>query len=175
MEYNESIMSLGFGGNWGSFSIGKEFMEWGYGENGLIVLSQKAPSFPLIRIDLNSVEWLSFNYFHSWLASDVIDTSDIYFTETNSPRFTFREKYLASHTLNLKFTKGLVLYLGESIVYSDKLEILYLIPITFFKVADHYLSRLDNGAGGNSQFFIALSSRVKLRIHTCMEHYLLMK
>ncbi|MFN3695740.1 MAG: capsule assembly Wzi family protein, partial [Ignavibacterium sp.] len=133
-------------------------MEWGYGESGLLVLSQKAPSFPFIRLDVNPVEWLNFNYFHGFLASDVIDSNATYFHETGGERIVYREKYIASHTLSVKPTKGLTLSLGESIVYADKFEFSYLFPLIFFRVNDHHLSRQINEAGSNSQFFFSVSS-----------------
>jgi hypothetical protein len=163
MEYSEGKMMLATDWKWGSIAAGKEFLEWGYGDNGLLVMSQKAPSFPLIRLDINPVDWLSFNYFHAWLSSDVIDSTSFYYTANGSQRFLFREKYLASHTLTIKPTKGLDISVGESIIYSDQLEILYLIPITFFRLADHYLSRQYNQAGSNSQFFLSLSSKGHLK------------
>lgn len=159
IEYSEAKGIIATDWDWGSIAVGKEFMEWGFAENGLIVLSQKAPSFPFIRLDINPVDWFGFNYFHGWLASDVIDSSSFYYTSTGSIKFSFREKYIASHSLFIRPTKGLKISIGESIVYSDKLELLYLIPITFFRLADHYLSRQNNRAGSNSQFFAAISSR----------------
>lgn len=159
IEYSEAKGIIATDWNWGSFAIGKEFMEWGYAENGLIVLSQKAPSFPFIRLDIYPVDWLGFNYFHAWLSSDVVDSSDIYYTETGTERISFRKKFIASHTLFIRPLKGLKLSLGESIVYSDELEIAYLIPVMFFRLADHYLSRQKNSAGNNAQFFGAISSR----------------
>lgn len=163
MEYSEAKMMLATDWKWGSLAAGKEFLEWGYADNGLLVVSQKAPSFPLIRLDIHPVEWLSFNYFHAWLSSDVIDTTSFYSTETGNLRYQFREKYLASHTLTLKPTKGLDISLGESIIYADRLEFLYLIPITFFRLADHYLSRQYNQAGSNAQFFFSVSSKGHLK------------
>jgi hypothetical protein len=159
IEYSEAKGVIATDWSWGSFAVGKEFMEWGYAENGLIVLSQKAPSFPFIRLDVNPVDWLGFNYFHAWLSSDVVDSSDIYYTETGAERFSFRNKFIASHTLFIRPAKGLKISIGESIVYSDKLEVLYLIPVMFFRLADHYLSRQYNRAGNNAQFFAAVSSR----------------
>ena len=159
MEYSEAKMMLATDWKWGSLAAGKEFLEWGYGDNGLLVLSQKAPSFPLIRLDISPVNWLSFNYFHAWLSSDVVDTTSFYPTAIGDQRFLFREKYLASHTLTIKPTKGLDISLGESIIYADRLEILYLIPVTFFRLADHYLSRQYNQAGSNAQFFFGVSSK----------------
>jgi len=159
IEYSEAKGIIATDWDWGSIAVGKEFMEWGFAENGLIVLSQKAPSFPFIRLDINPVDWLGFNYFHGWLASDVIDSSSFYYTSTGSIKFSFREKYIAAHSLFIRPAKGLKISIGESIVYSDELELLYLIPVTFFRLADHYLSRQNNRAGSNSQFFVAISSR----------------
>ena len=159
MEYSEAKMMLATDWEWGSMAVGKEFLEWGYADNGLLVISQKPPSYPYIRLDINPVEWLSFNYFHAWLGSDVVDTASFYPTAIGNQRFLFREKYLASHTLKLIPTKGLDIALGESIIYSDRLEILYLIPVTFFRLADHYLSRQYNQAGSNAQFFFNVSSK----------------
>jgi len=159
MEYSEAKMMLATDWKWGSLAAGKEFLEWGYGDNGLLVMSQKAPSFPLIRLDVNPVEWLSFNYFHAWLSSDVVDTTSFYYTDTGNRRYLYRQKYLASHTLTIKPIRGLDISIGESIIYADQLEILYLIPITFFRLADHYLSTHINEAGSNAQFFASVSSK----------------
>jgi len=159
IEYSEAKGIIATDWNWGSFAIGKEFMEWGYAENGLIVLSQKAPSFPFIRLDINPIDWLGFNYFHGWLSSDVVDSSSFYYIQTGSQSFSFRKKFIASHTLFIRPTKGLKLSIGESIIYSDELEFIYLIPVMFFRLADHYLSRQNNRAGSNSQIFFSVSSR----------------
>lgn len=159
IEYSEAKGVIATDWSWGSFAVGKEFMEWGYAENGLIVLSKKAPSFPFVRLDINPVDWLGFNYFHGWLSSDVVDSSSFYYINTGSQSFSFRKKFIASHTLFIRPTKGLKLSIGESIIYSDELEFIYLIPIMFFRLADHYLSRQNNRAGSNSQIFLSVSSR----------------
>lgn len=163
VEYSEVNTNIGIDWSWGKFSVGKDFMEWGYGESGLLVLSQKAPSFPFLRLDINPVEWLNFNYFHAFLSSDVIDSNETYYHQTNGERIIFHEKYLASHTLTVKPTKGLTISLGESIVYADKFEPSYLFPLMFFRVNDHHLSRQINEAGSNSQFFFSVSSRNHLK------------
>lgn len=159
VEYSEVKTVVGVNWAWGSAAIGKEFFEWGYGESGKLVLSQKSPSFPFIRIDISPVSWFSFNYIHAWLSSDIRDSSDIYYTELGQERFHFRNKYLASHTINIKPLKGLNISLGESVIYSDKVEIAYLMPFMFFRLADHYISRQKNSAGANAQFFGSVSSR----------------
>lgn len=159
IEYAEAKTVLGLDWSWGSFSFGRDFMEWGYGKSGLLVLSQKAPSFPFLRLDIQPVDWLSFNYFHAFLSSDVVDSQKTYFESLGGKRIIFRDKYLASHTLTIRPFKGLSLALGESVVYSDKLEFSYLFPLMFFRINDHNLSRQRNEAGSNSQFFFNVSSR----------------
>ena len=159
IDYSEAHTSISANWSWGNFTVGKDFLEWGYGDGGKLVLSNKAPSLPFIRLDLHLEDWLYFNYIHAWLLSDVVDSSDIYYASDGRERFHFREKYLAFHSVTVIPTKGLNVSIGESIIYSDRLEVLYLMPFMFFRLADHYLSRQYNNAGSNAQFFASVSSR----------------
>lgn len=161
-QFNILNAMVSYKWNWGSISIGKTPFEWGYAENGKIVHSSKAPSYPNIRLDLEITDWLSFNYMYGWLNSEVIDSNESYKSFRENPpseREVFRSKYIASHTLNIKPIKGLSFALGESIIISDRAELAYFIPVMFFRSADHYLSSQNNNAGSNSQFFFNLSSR----------------
>jgi len=160
IEYSEIHTTLSTNWSWGEITVGKDFLQWGQAKSGQLVLSQKAPSFPFIRLDIRPASWLRFNYIHGWLNSDVIDSNEIYASKRlGQNRTIFRDKYLASHTLTITPSKGLDISLGESIVYSDRLEVSYLMPLMFFRLADHYLSRAKNNAGDNSQFFLGVSSR----------------
>ncbi|MDY0081744.1 MAG: hypothetical protein RBR74_01045, partial [Ignavibacteriaceae bacterium] len=159
IEYSKINAVVATEWDWGSFAVGKDLMEWGYGESGLLVLSQKAPSFGFIRLDIQPVDWLRFNYIHGWLSSTVLDSNTIFHNLAGGISFSFIDKFIASHTLMLTPLKGLDISLGESIVYDNKLEFLYLIPIMFFRLADHQLSHQLNTAGGNAQMFLGLSSK----------------
>lgn len=157
-------VDLGAEWEWGSFTIGKNHLNWGYAENGKIVLSEKAPSFPYIRLDISPTDWLSFNYIHAWLNSDVYDTSSFHSTwryrEWSDPdKKDYIGKYIAMHSVTFSFWNGLDLSLGESIVYSGNLQLAFLIPIMFFDIADEYISRNDNYSGGSTQLFLSASSR----------------
>ena len=48
-------------------------------------------------------------------------------------------------------------------VYSDRPDIGYLIPVMFFKAYDHYSSRYKVNTGGNGQFFFQASSRGQIK------------
>ena len=160
IQYSEIRTTVSYDWSWGNITAGKDLMEWGYGESGMIVLSNKAPSYPFVRLNIKPFEWLRFNYFHAWLASDLIDSNEIYPSldiKNLGYRTLFRDKYIAFHSLSLIPLRGLNFSLGESVVYSDKLEIAYLFPLMFFKAPDRLLD--NNNAGGNSQFFVGISSR----------------
>ena len=159
IEYSNVNAVLSFNWNWGDISIGKDYFEWGYGRSGNIVLSDKAPSFPFLRLDIQPVKWLRFNYIHAVLNSKIIDSTSIYPTQSQWEREQYRSKYYASHTLTVIPSKGTEISLGESIIYSDRFEPIYLIPVMFFRLADHYSSNADIKTGSNSQFFLGVSSR----------------
>ncbi len=160
IEYSEVRTTLAADWAWGRATLGKDFLQWGYAQSGKVVLSNKAPSFPFIRLDVQPTRWLRFNYFHGWLESDVVDSASVFPTLLpGQESFRFRDKFLASHTITVTPKRGLDLSIGESIVYSDKLEIAYLMPLMFFRLADHYLSDRENKAGSNAQLFFAVSSR----------------
>jgi hypothetical protein len=59
--------------------------------------------------------------------------------------------------------KGLNIAIGESIVYSDKIDPGFLIPINLFKFYDNNRSNYLIEAGSNGQYFLSLSSRNQIK------------
>ena len=160
IEYSRIQASMGVDWAWGAFVIGKDYINWGYSQTTPLVHSSKAPTYPFLRLDLEPANWFRFNYFHGWLNSNIIDSSASYTTnKTGTNREIYRNKYYANHSIEIKPVKGLNISIGESIVYADQLQPIYLIPIMFFRAADHYLSNQNNDAGSNLQMFFGLSSR----------------
>ena len=148
----------------GALSIGQDYLLWGYGENGRLVLSDKAPVYPYIRFDYQPLSWLKFNYTHAWLRSNMIDSSRSYPIPSGSGfRPVEINKYMASHVIDFSLKKNLILSIGESIVYNDQLNIGYLIPIMFFKSVDNNSNTGAIEKGSNGQFFFQLSSRNQIK------------
>ncbi|WP_411274020.1 capsule assembly Wzi family protein [Daejeonella sp.] len=150
--------------NWknGSISAGKDNLLWGYGRGGRVILSDKAPSYPFIRFDYRPLKWLSFQYSHAWLQSGMIDSNKTYPTGNQvfgGKREFYIQKFMATHSLNFFPAKGLSFSVGESMIYSDKLNVAYLMPMMFFKAYDHYTSKHNITAGSNGQFYLQASSR----------------
>ena len=138
----------------GSISLGKEYFKIGNGRNGNVILYDQAPSFPFIRLDYKPVDWLRFFYFHGFLVSNVPDSSTFrYNSVEDRTSISDVPKFMAFHTLSFYPNDNLSFTIGESIVYSEQLQPIYLIPVMFFRVADHYLSRDNASASGNAQLF----------------------
>jgi len=167
INYTNIRANINYNFKKGNISLGKDNLIWGYGENSNIVLSNKAPSYPYIRLDYKPFNWLSFNYSHAWLNSNIADSSLSYFTNTgridNDFRLVFVQKYLATHSIEVEAMKGLNIAIGESIVYSDKMDPGFLIPINLFKFYDNNRSNYLIEAGSNGQYFLSISSRNQLK------------
>ena len=153
-EYDFVNASVAYYWSDGSISLGKEYFKIGNGRSGNVILYDKAPSFPFIRLDYKPVDWLRFFYFHGFLVSNVPDSSSFRYNSVDG-RTSISDvpKFMAFHTLSFYPNDNLSFTLGESIVYSEQLQPIYLIPVMFFRVADHYLSRDNSSASGNAQIF----------------------
>lgn len=166
LNYTDFRGNISYNWNNGSISVGMDKLLWGKGQNGRIVLSDKAPAYPYIRLDYKPLEWLSFNYSHLWLQSGILDSTKSYLKGNDiygTGREIFRSKFMATHSLNFFPLKGLSISLGESMVYSDRLEVGYLFPLMFFKIYDQYAGQNKINAGSNAQFFFQVNSRNHLR------------
>ncbi|MBI3003857.1 MAG: hypothetical protein HYY49_00390 [Ignavibacteriales bacterium] len=149
IEYNniDAQLTLRLGGF--EFSLEKTKNLWGYGRNGRVILSDKAPSYPQIKMRVPLSDNIDFVYFHAELNSDVLDSIRSYYTYSSSLSNFFRPvnrlKYLAAHQIEFSPWEGVDISLGESVVYSDRGPLLlYLIPVMFFKAGELYNRDTDN-------------------------------
>ncbi len=131
------------------FSLEKVKNIWGFGERGQVILSDKAPAYPQIKLRVPLNKHIDFVYFHAELNSNIVDSALSYYTYSSRLASFYRpvnhSKFMAAHQLEFTITDGLNLSLGESIVYSDRGPLLlYLIPVMFFKAGEHYNTDEDN-------------------------------
>ena len=144
-DFDEAQAQLGF--RWGRTEVFLEKVRnrWGYGETGNVVLSEKAPSYPQARLAVNLTKSLKFTYVLASLYSDVVDSLESYRDQqSDSYRRVYRSKYLASHVLEYAPTSSLNITLGESMVFSDRFQPVYLLPLAFFRSAEHQNRDTDN-------------------------------
>jgi hypothetical protein len=167
INYTDIRASLNYKLKNGNISFGKDNILWGYGENGNIVLSNKVPSYPFVRLNYNPIKWLSFNYTHAWLNSNIKDSSLSYLNKSgrldNDERILFVQKFMATHSIQFSLMKGLNIAIGESIIYSDKMDPGFLIPVNLFKFYDNNRSNYLIEAGSNGQYFFSINSRNQLK------------
>jgi len=163
-DYSEMRGGITYSWNWGSIAFIKDHLQWGDAYNGSNILAGRNPSFPMVKLHLNPVKWLEFEYFHGWLVSQVVDSSRSYITANGDYRAVFREKYIAANMYTFKPFRRLNFSIGNSIIYSDvPVQPAYLIPFFFFKSLDHTLNKgIDNQ---NSAMFINVSSRQIKYLH----------
>jgi hypothetical protein len=113
------------------------------------------------------LKWLTFEYTHAVLSSGLIDTPNSYRVDNGGvfggQRFKMIPKYYVNHSVLIRLMKGLNLQVGESVIYTDKIQPGYLLPLMFFKAWDQYISGNNLNAGANTQIFAQLSSRNQLK------------
>ena len=152
---------------WGNAGLVKDEIAWGTNYNGANIFSGNNPSYIQLRLHLNPVKWLNFDYFHGWLNSQVVDSSRSFWL-TNSYGTDYREKYhrkyIAANMFTITPLKYLNISAGNSIIYDDSyFSPSYLMPLFFYKSVDHTVSSgIDNM---NSQMFFAISSRQIKHLH----------
>lgn len=166
LNYSETRGAITYSWKKGSLSFGQDHLLWGYGQNGLITLSDKSPVFPYLRFDYQIFSWLHFNYDHIWLNSNIIDSARTYPTGNTvygGQRVYYQPKYMATHSINIKLMKGLTTAMGESLIYNDRLQLPYFIPLLFYNIYRYESSNSYNMASSNSQFFFNINSRNQIK------------
>jgi hypothetical protein len=163
-DYSEMRGGINYSWKWGTIGLVKDHLQWGNNYNGANIFGGQQPSFGMIKLHLNPIKWLDFNYYHGWLVSEIIDSSRSYTTSNGDWRAVYRDKYIAANMYTFKPFKNFHFSIGNSIVYSDvNPHIEYLIPFLFYKSVDHTLNHgIDNQ---NSQMFGDFSFRMIKHLH----------
>ena len=166
LNYSQMNATLSYRLNKGMITVGQDQHVMGYGRYGNIVLSDKAPAYPFYALNYQPSSWLKFNYMHAWLESGVLDTRASYGLNNKvygGVRQQYLPKFFATHSVEIAAMKGLKINLGESIMYSENLQLAYMLPVTFFKAFDNQKFADNILTGSNGQFFFGFSSRNQLR------------
>ncbi|HRW85976.1 MAG TPA: hypothetical protein P5180_11140, partial [Bacteroidales bacterium] len=166
-DWSDMQGGITYAWKWGTAGLVKDEIEWGNNYNGANIFGGNNPSYIQLRLQIYPVKWFSFNYFHGWMNSMVVDSSRSYFV-TNSYGTDYREKYhrkfIASNMFSFIPVKYLTISAGNSIIYDDSnINPAYFMPLFFYKSVDHSVSSgIDNM---NSQMFFDISSRQIKYLH----------
>ena len=173
IEYSDAKGSINFNWNWGQVSLIKDYQQWGHGKFGQLVLSDKAPSYPQIQLQLKPTSWLRFNYMHGWLSSQVYDSAYFYYSNPGTISQTlvksYIPKYIAANMLTVTPIDWLDVSVGNAVVYSGDLRPEFFIPFMFYKFLDHNSGRGDvNDANGTMYFDISAKYPKNFQFYTSM-------
>jgi hypothetical protein len=166
-DWSEMTGGVTYGWKWGNIGLVKDALQWGNNYNGANIFGGRNPSFVQLKLNINPVKWFDFNYFHGWLNSMVVDSTESYWV-TNSYGTDYREvyhkKFIAANMFTFTPFRNLKVSAGNSIVYDgETMNPAYLIPVFFYKSVDHSMtSGIDNM---NSQMFLDISSRQIKNLH----------
>jgi len=170
-DFSEMRGGIYYSWNWGNVGLAKDYIEWGDNNHGSNILSGNTPSFPFIAFNIKPVDWFELNYFHGWLTSDVLDSTDYYMYNTGGKAYRYKNKFIAANMITFRPTRELYLSFGNSIIYSERsIQPAYLIPFAFYKSMDHSLTM--GSENQNSQMFFNFSSRNIRHLHLYLSTYI---
>jgi hypothetical protein len=168
-EYDETRGGIIYSWDWGSIGLVKDQFVWGDNYHGSNIFSGRQPSFGQIKFHITPVKWFDFNYINGFLISGLVDSSQSYLVNNgsgNSLRTVYHSKYLAANMFTFTLFKGFNFSLGNSAIYSDYYNPVYLIPVLFYKSVDHSYNNVGSQRSAqNCQFFFNLSSRQIKNVH----------
>lgn len=149
---------------WGSIGLVKDNLQWGDSYYSSNIISNHAPSFPMIELKLKPAKWFRLDYIHGFLASEVVDSTKYYVGDTTitgalDKYYRPAAKYIAANMLTFTPVKGLDLSVGSSIIYgTGSMWAAFSLPISFFNSIDHQMN-FNAADNENTQIFLNISTR----------------
>ncbi len=164
-DFSDSKGGISLYSWWGSIALQRENIRWGDSYHCSNILSGRNPAVPMLSLQLTPCHWFQFDYFHAWLVSNVLDSTN-YYVENTTTGGTYKHyrpanKFMAANMFTFTPIKYVSFSFGNSIVYAERnVQAAYFIPIAFYKSLDHLLTKgLKNVENQNSQLFGSLSVR----------------
>jgi hypothetical protein len=136
-DFTEAYLRLSFG--WAGIQFGREFTSVGTGYGDRLLLSGNAPAMDFFSVDARYKTFRFFFMHGAILAADRGGTGMLVEAEANAA------KYLALHRFQFSLFDVMNFGASEMVVYQRLTpEYAYLIPVNFFKSAEHQLRDRDN-------------------------------
>jgi hypothetical protein len=166
-DWSEMQGGVTYAWKWGDAGLVKDAMQWGNNYNMSNIIGGHNPTFVQIRLHISPVKWFDFNYFHGWLDSRVVDSTESYWVTTSTGqeyRKVYHNKYQAANMFTFTPFRQFNISFGNSIIYDyENVNPAYLIPVFFYKSVDHSQTMGINNM--NSQMFFDISSRQIKNLH----------
>ncbi|MDD3283145.1 MAG: hypothetical protein PHY41_06700 [Candidatus Cloacimonetes bacterium] len=122
-------------------ALGRGRVQIGNNISGSIILSDNVNDYAYLLGEAQVGDF-RLSMIHGSLMAD---SSNIAEPESAYESHSYPDKYIALHQLTWFPTKGIELFLGESVVYGNRgLDLNYLLPNGFWRAAEHNLYDRDN-------------------------------
>lgn len=163
-DFSDSKGGISLYSWWGSIALQRENIRWGDSYHCSNILSGRNPAVPMLSLQLTPCRWFQFDYFHAWLVSNVLDSTN-YYVENTTTGGTYKHyrpanKFMAANMFTFTPIKYVSFSFGNSIVYAERnIQAAYFIPFAFYKSLDHLLTKGLSVENQNSQLFGSLSVR----------------
>ena len=163
-DFSDSKGGISLYSWWGSIALQRENIRWGDSYHCSNILSGRNPAVPMLSLQLTPCRWFQFDYFHAWLVSNVLDSTN-YYVENTTTGGTYKHyrpanKFMAANMFTFTPIKYVSFSFGNSIVYAERnVQAAYFIPFAFYKSLDHLLTKGLSVENQNSQLFGSLSVR----------------
>ncbi len=136
-DETEAYVRLSFG--WAAVQFGREFSTIGVGYGDRLLLSDNAPAFDALGIDVH-YKAFRFKFLHGALLRDPVLFPGLLVKESD-----LATKYLALHRFQFTLFDRVNIAASEMVIYQRlSPEFAYLNPVNFFKSAEHSLRDRDN-------------------------------
>jgi hypothetical protein len=136
-DFTEAYLRVSFG--WAGIQFGREYTSVGTGYGDRLLLSANAPAMDFFSIDARYKSFRLFFLHGAILADDRGGTGMQQLAPENA------SKYLAMHRFQFSLFDVMNFGASEMVIYQRLTpEYAYLIPINFFKSAEHQLRDRDN-------------------------------
>lgn len=163
-DFSDSRGGIALYSWWGRVALERENIRWGDAYHCSNILSGHNPAVPMLSLQLTPCKWFQFDYFHAWLVSNVLDSTNYYIEHADSgtdvKQYRPHNKFMAANMFTFTPVKYVSFSFGNSIVYAEpNVQAIYFIPIAFYKSLDHLLTKGLRTQNQNSQAFASISVR----------------
>ena len=136
-DVTEAYLRYSFG--WGGVQFGREYTALGVGYSDRLMLSDNAPVFDALSLNIH-YKAFRFQFLHGSLLRDQAPFPGVIVAEPPESN-----KYLALHRFQFSIFGRLNIAASEMVIYQRLTpEYAYLNPVNFFKSAEHSLRDRDN-------------------------------
>lgn len=165
-DFSDSRGGIAWANDFVRFGIKKDNVVWGDHNHASNILSGRVPSFPMVFLHLKPSRWFELNYFHGWLVSNVIDSTEHYIDNLGRIHYRPTNKFMAANFFTFTPWRNFKFSIGNSIIYAEQnVHLSYFIPIAFYKSMDHVQTKGIKVENQNSQLFLNVSSRNLKHLH----------